>query len=379
MRLFKKIYTWILAVTLLLVTGITVFLYTAPQFGASSEGERLARIQASSHYQNGEFVNTIFTTMDMNMSSVAKTLEEFMTAKNTRPKQPLPTDFSDSASLPADSLMYITWYGHSAALLEMEGKRILLDPMFGPAASPVPFFGKRFDYLQPINFAQFKAIDALVISHDHYDHLDYGSIVKLNPEVKHFYVPLGVGAHLEHWGVEISKITELDWWESASADGITYTATPARHFSGRGILDRNQTLWASWVVQSAKNKVYFSGDSGYGPHFKEIGQRLGPFDLAMMECGQYNEKWKAIHMMPEQTMQAFLDVGGEVLMPIHWGAFELSVHPWTESVERLNRANRMSVLIATPQIGTRYPVGMHPTTTRWWEALHTPSANYTHR
>jgi L-ascorbate metabolism protein UlaG (beta-lactamase superfamily) len=372
MRLLKKIFAWLLALTILIVTGSALFLYTAPQFGAGSEGKRLARVEASPHYENGTFVNAIYTSMDMSMASVVKTLEEFMTAKNTRPTRPLPTDFVTDKTPISDSLAYITWFGHSAALLEMEGKRILLDPMFGPTASPVSFFGKRFDYTSPIDMDQFTNIDALVISHDHYDHLDYGSVLKLNPEVKHFFVPLGVGAHLERWGVDSAKITELDWWESAEVDGITYTPAPARHFSGRGISDRNKTLWASWMVKGKHTNIYFSGDSGYGPHFKEIGQRFGPFNLAMMECGQYNEKWKAIHMMPEQTMQAFLDVQGEVLMPIHWGAFDLSVHPWTESVERLNRANSTSAFIATPAIGTRYPVDAHPPTTAWWEPLLLP-------
>lgn len=270
---------------------------------------------------------------------------------------------------PPDTSVYVTWFGHSAVLLEIEGKRILLDPMLGPAASPVPFFAKRFAYRQPIDFAPLVKIDAVVISHDHYDHLDYGSIQKLNPNVGHFYVPLGVGGHLERWGVDSTKITELDWWESAERDGLTFTATPQRHFSGRGLIDRNSTLWASWVVAGASRKVYFSGDGGYGPHFEQIGQRFGPFDLAMVECGQYNVKWKDIHLLPEQTMQAFLDLKGEVLMPIHWGAFNLAVHPWTESVERLNRANKTGVFIATPTIGTRYPVGTRQPTTNWWESV----------
>lgn len=367
-KFLKTLLKYLLLLVVVLVAGIAIFVNTAPQFGAAAKGTRLARMKASPEYHEGTFMNLIPTSMDMNAGKMVETMEEFINAKGTRPDQPLPVDFADKVP-PADTLVHITWFGHSAVLLELDGKRILLDPMLGPAASPVPFFAQRFAYRAPIDMAQFTNIDAVVISHDHYDHLDYPSIQKLDAQVGHFYVPLGVGAHLERWGVDSAKITELGWWQSAQAEGITFTATPARHFSGRGLTNRNSTLWASWVVQGRENKVYFSGDSGYGPHFQQIGARLGPFDLAMMECGQYNEKWEAIHMMPEQTMQAFLDLKGQVLLPIHWGAFDLSVHPCTESVERLNRANTTGVFIATPTIGTRYPIGTHPSTTRWWEPL----------
>ena len=368
LNFLKKLLKYLLLLLLAGAVGVFIFVKTAPQFGAAAEGPRLERVKASPQYKGDAFVNPIPTSMAMSADSILSTLEEFISAKNTRPDQPLPVDFSEKNQKP-DSFIHITWFGHSAVLLEIEGKRILLDPMLGPSASPVPFFAKRFTYREPIDFGQFKKIDAVVVSHDHYDHLDYESIQKLDANVGHFYVPLGVGAHLEHWGVDSAKITELDWWESAKEDGLTFTATPQRHFSGRGLTDRNSTLWASWVVAGVSHKVYFSGDGGYGLHFKEIGQRFGPFDLAMIECGQYNVKWKDIHLMPEQTMQAFLDLKGEVLMPIHWGAFNLAVHPWTESVERLNRANTTGVFIATPTIGTRYPIGTRQPTTNWWESV----------
>ncbi len=368
MNFLKKFLKYLLLLIVIFAVGIFLFVSFAPQFGANSEGADLARVEASPQYRDGSFMNAIQTSMDMNADSIVSTLKEFINAKNTRPDQPLPVDFANKKASP-DTALHVTWFGHSAVLLEIEGKRILLDPMLGMAASPVPFFAKRFAYRKPIDFTPLVNIDAVIISHDHYDHLDYGSIQKLNPHVGHFYVPLGVGAHLERWGVDRAKITELDWWESASADGLTFTATPQRHFSGRGLTNRNSTLWASWVVKGRQKTVYFSGDGGYGPHFEEIGQRFGPFDLAMVECGQYNVKWKDIHLMPEQTMQAFLDLKGKVLMPIHWGAFDLAVHPWTESVERLNRANASGVFIATPTIGARYSVGARQPTPRWWEAL----------
>ncbi len=252
----------------------------------------------------------------------------------------------------------------------MEGKRILLDPMLGPAASPVPIFGKRFALEQPIDIRQFTRIDAVLISHDHYDHLDYRTIRRLKKHVRHFYVPLGVGSHLRRWGVDPRRITELDWWDSVEIDGIQLTATPAQHFSGRGLSDRNRTLWASWAIRGSHQNIFFSGDSGYGPHFKEIGDRLGPFDFTMMECGQYNEKWASIHAMPEESVQGNIDLRGKVMMPIHWGSLQLAVHTWTDPVERATtEAALRGVRLVTPMIGESFLVEENIPSTPWWTAL----------
>ncbi len=351
--------------------GITLFVSFSPQFGAKSSGKYLERIAQSENFKDGQFVNQIETKLDYSFSSMSKAIWEFATAKKTAPEKPLPVKFGENDYVVAnDSLVQITWFGHSAFLMEMEGKRLLLDPMFGPTASPVSFTGKRFPYEKPINFDQFTNIDAVIISHDHYDHLDYPSIARLRGQVAHFFVPLGVGAHLLHWGVAPEKITELDWWENANLDHLKFTATPARHFSGRGLTDSKKTLWASWVLEGKNTKIYFSGDSGYGPHFKEIGDKFGPFDFAMMECGQYNEKWEAIHMMPEQTVQAAIDVGTKVMMPIHWGAFSLAPHPWTEPITRLLKAaEAQNILVIHPMIGDRFILGNDFPTMRWWENI----------
>lgn len=211
----------------------------------------------------------------------------------------------------------------------------------------------------------------MIISHDHYDHLDYPSIIKLKPHVNRFFVPLGVGSHLKHWGVPEDKITELDWWESADFGHFTFTATPARHFSGRSITDNKKTQWASWVLQGQYNNLYFSGDGGYAEHFKGIGKKYGPFDFTMLECGQYNPRWEAIHMMPEQTAQANIDLRGKVMMPIHWSAFDLSLHKWKEPVIRLlAAAAKLDVQVATPYIGERFAVGRDFPKEKWWETLH---------
>ena len=267
-------------------------------------------------------------------------------------------------------MIYVTWYGHSAILLEIEGKRILIDPMLGPAASPVPFLTKRFEYEDPIDLDDIVDIDAVLISHDHYDHLDYPTISKIKDKVGHFYTALAVGEHLKHWGISSDKITELDWWQTSKIGHIELVATPARHFSGRGVTDRNKTQWASWVILGRHNRVYFSGDSGYAPHFSEIGDKYGPFDFTMMECGQYNEMWEAIHMMPEQTIQAHIDLKGKIMMPIHWGAFNLSLHDWTDPIERAKaEADRLGVTLLSPYIGDRFVIekeGPEEPNANWW-------------
>jgi L-ascorbate metabolism protein UlaG (beta-lactamase superfamily) len=253
--------------------------------------------------------------------------------------------------------------------LQIAGKHILLDPMFGISPSPFPALtSKRFSNNLPVIPEDLPPIDAVVISHDHYDHLDYPSIAKLKDKVTMFFVPIGLGAHLRRWGVRETQITELDWWDEQEFAGLTFVCTPSRHFSGRTLTDRFATLWASWVIDSGKQKLFFSGDTGYGPHFKEIGSKYGPFDLTLMECGQYDERWANIHMMPEQTVQAHQDLGGKRMVPMHWGAFVLSLHTWTGPVERVTAAaKKAGVTLLTPKIGETMPIGGKDyATTAWW-------------
>jgi L-ascorbate metabolism protein UlaG (beta-lactamase superfamily) len=344
------------------------FIQFSPQFGGVPKGVRLEKMIQSKHFENGRFINLITTEMDMSLSKIPGLMYEFMFNGNGRtPAKPLPVRFDASRSEYPDSAAKITWYGHSALLLEIDNKKILLDPMLGKAASPVAFMTNRFAYEQPIDLEAIPKIDAVIYSHDHYDHLDYSSVNALKEKTEHFYTPLGVGAHLESWGVPADKITELDWWESADVGNTKLIAAPARHFSGRGLTDRNKTQWASWIIDGENEKIYFSGDSGYGPHFKEIGERFGPFDFAMMECGQYNERWEAIHMMPEQTIQASIDIKSKKMMPIHWSAFNLSLHNWTEPVERaLKAAREKNVNMITPQIGLRFCPQTSKEQLHWW-------------
>lgn len=335
LKILKYMLLSIVGIVVLLGIGITLFVSFAPQFGQSPKGDDLSRIEQSEHYENGEFVNLIETKMDLQFSKMPGLMLEFLNPpKGKNPEKPQPTRWDDGDNSNADSLTYVTWFGHSAVMVEMDEQVILIDPMLGESSSPVGFMTKRFGYQEPIDFDDLPHVDAIIISHDHYDHLDYESILKLKDKTDHFYTALGVGSHLKSWGVPADRITELDWWDTADQKGIKLVAAPARHFSGRGVLDRNKTQWASWIIQGENQKVYFSGDGGYGPHFKEIGEKYGPFDFAMVECGQYNEMWSAIHMMPEQSVQAAIDVKSKLAMPIHWGAFDLAPHVWQDPIVR---------------------------------------------
>lgn len=337
--------------------------------GQVPKGSDLERIRKSDHYDKGRFTNPIATSTG-DVWGALKEMPKMLFDDTKNPHRPLPVAFADDALGKADSLTHITWFGHSAFLLELQGQRILIDPMFGDVASPVPFGTKRFPYQRKIPWEELRDIDVVLISHDHYDHLDYPSITRLKDEVKHFITPLGVGSHLKSWGVAAENITEMDWWQSTEMNGIAYTATPSRHFSGRGLTDRDATQWAGWALQADGQKIYFSGDSGYGPHFREIGEKLGPFDFAMMECGQYNTVWSDIHMMPEETVQAAKDVKARTTMPIHWGAFRLAPHGWTESVERFTEAAHKDQLpYILPEIGERLQIGRDFPKKEWWREV----------
>ncbi len=343
-------------VGILVLTGV-IFVNVSPQFGASPFEAQKIQYAKSPHYHDGIFVNLIPTSLDLGFVNTIKILYNFFFKElpGLEPEAPLEIEKIDSLQImrKPPAMKRLTWFGHSACLLELEGKKIFFDPMLGESPAPHPLLGpKRYSEELPIPIEKIPYLDAVVLSHDHYDHLDYQSIVKLKNKVGRFYVPLGVSAHLIAWGVSSEKITELDWWKETSHDGFTFICTPARHFSGRRFSDNFTTLWASWVVKTDSTNVYFSGDSGYGPHFKEIGNRFGPFDFVMLECGQYNELWQDIHMMPEQTVQAAIDLKGRLMMPIHWGAFTLARHPWIDPIERVTlAAHDQHVPITTPRIG----------------------------
>ena len=355
--------------------AITLFINYYPSFGASQTTAKIEKFSGTGHYNEGVFVNQIPTSLDMNFSKSISILKDYISGiPNAKPENPLPVLKVDSLTNTSktDSLLRVTWFGHSAFLLEINGKNILLDPMFGDVPAPHPWLGpKRFTEGLPIEIEELPFIDAVLFSHDHYDHLDYDSIIKLKEKVRHFFVPLGVGAHLIKWGVDSAKVSEHDWWSQAAFEGLQFVCTPARHFSGRAITDRNSTLWASWVILSPDRKIYFSGDSGYGPHFKTIGEKYGPFDFAMMECGQYDLRWENIHMLPEQTVQAAIDVKTKLFMPIHWGTFVLALHPWKDPVERVTKkARELNLPVTVPQIGEQINLDNPEVESKeWWVSL----------
>ncbi len=363
----------ITVISILLVVAIIAILFInlSPQFGANPSKKQALQYENLDYYEDGKFSNLIPTNMDMDFLEAVKMLPEFFKNDPTRrPDFELPVVKRDSLELATTPVeTRLVWFGHSSFLLQMDGKNILIDPMFGDVPAPNPLLGKkRFSKELPIAIEELPQIDMIIMSHDHYDHLDYGSIQRLQAKTKAFYMPLGMGAHFEKWGVDPSRIHELAWWEEIQASGIFLALTPARHFSGRGLTNRFSTLWGSWVIKGNSDAIYFSGDSGYGPHFKEIGEKYGPFDFAMMECGQYNERWKEIHMMPEETAQAAQDVRANVFMPIHWAAFTLAMHSWDDPVTRvIDKADKIKQPIVVPEIGEFILFGENlKSNSEWW-------------
>lgn len=329
-KALKMIGISLLVVLAIVVLVTTLFLNLSPQFGKAATAEQKKTYRKSGHFKDKIFVNESETVLDVNAIKFLK--ETIKGSPNRRPKKDIPVQKLDSLSIANNSEnTLLTWFGHSAFLLEIDGKKILIDPMFGESPAPHPALGtKRYSKELPIPIEKLPFIDAVIISHDHYDHLDYESIQKLKGKVGQYFTPLAVGNHLTSWGIPKENIHEMNWWDETNFQGLQLTCTPARHFSGRGLFDRATTLWSSWVIKGEKENLFFSGDSGYDSHFKEIGEKYGPFDIALMECGQYNEDWKAIHMMPEETIQAALDVKSKLVLPIHWGAFTLALHDWTD-------------------------------------------------
>lgn len=374
LQLLRKVGIFLLAAIVLFAITVTLFLYFAPQIGGTPEGDRLERMLASPNYDGEIFQNTVETNMDIGLSDYPSMMYKFFKGvdRGEPDKEIMTTPFDAGVySLVPDSQTAITWFGHSTALVKLEGKTLLIDPVFSPRTSMVSFMGpKNFKYDKYMQVEDLPEVDAVIISHDHYDHLDYETIVKLKEKVDHFFVPLGIGAHFERWEISADAITEMDWWEEAEFEGLTMALTPSRHFSGRGLADRSTTLWGSWAILGQNQKIYFSGDGGYTPEFQKIGEKYGPFDLAFIECGQYNEMWAAIHMMPEESVQASIDLQAKVMIPIHWGKFPLALHTWEDPVERMTaRADELGVDYLLPTVGETMILTEDEPKDRWWEAF----------
>ncbi|MYX46621.1 MBL fold metallo-hydrolase [Streptomyces sp. SID89] len=345
-------------------------------FGADPDGARMARIRRSPHFKDGVFQNPggpARTRPSGSMLDFAKLYFDKQERPRRSPQGTVPvhpTTYADLAR-PAATGLRLTWLGHSSVLAEIDGQRVLFDPVWGERCSPFPFAGPARLHPVPLPLAALGPVDVVVISHDHYDHLDMPTIKALAGTDTLFAVPLGVGAHLERWGVSADRLRELDWHEATKVGGLTLTATPARHFCGRGLRNTQHTLWASWVVAGEEHRVYHSGDTGYFEGFKDIGAEHGPFDATMIQIGAYSEFWPDIHMTPEEGVRAHLDLQGGTphgaLLPIHWATFNLAPHAWAEPGEwTLAAGEAVGQAVACPVPGLPFePAGEIPARP-WW-------------
>lgn len=357
-------------VLLITVTGVIILaiLISCAAFldRAPSVSERISK---SPQYSNGEFRNPD-QNIEFSIGTTLTSLWDFVfNKKNTKPKKNLPKQVVDLATFKIrnSNQLRVSWIGHSSLLINIDGLIILTDPVLEMSVS---FLGpSRYNGDAPVKAEELAEIDVVLISHDHYDHLNKFTIERIHHKASLFITPLGVGKYLKKWGVSSEKIIELDWWEETEiGNNLAVVCTPAQHFSGRGISDRNKTLWSSFVVESESHRIFFGGDSGYFDGFKEIGRKYGPFDMTFLECGAYNERWANIHMMPEETVQAHLDLKGDILHPIHWGTFDQALHPWNEPMNRLiTAAESAGVRTATPIVGSLTIYDTDIPSERWWK------------
>jgi L-ascorbate metabolism protein UlaG (beta-lactamase superfamily) len=361
----RRVGRWMLGLAGIAALIVGVLLMEAwTSLGQRPTGERLERISQSEHFKDGQFVNRLPVVEEIGKATV----RWLKGGNNLEPDVPLPLERRTSADFatPPASGLRITWLGHSTLILEIGGKRILTDPVFSKRTSPSQWWGPARFHEVPLALADLPALDAVIISHDHFDHLDMGSIKALAGKVP-FFTPLGVGQHLEYWGGPADQITELDWWQSIKLDDLELHCTPSRHFSGRSLLGRNATQWASWSLISPTRRLFFSGDTGMFPGFSEIGERLGPFDVTLLEVGAYDAAWADVHLGPEQAVAAHKLLRGTLMMPVHWGTFNLAVHAWTEPAERLiAAADKEGVTVRIPRPGGQIDVADPGELDRWW-------------
>jgi len=336
-------------------------------------GERLARAMASKQFRDGKFHNTSGATADLEGPSGGVMWDFFFGRGKRVPKGPLPLASPvETWKAPPSTGLRVTWLGHSTLLLEIDGVRLLTDPVWCERASPVPFAGPKRFHPVPVSIEQLPKLDAVLLSHDHYDHLCPSSIRALARRRVPFITSLGVGARLENFGVAPDDITELDWWEErAIANGpLTITATPAQHFSGRSLVDRNSTLWSSFVLATSKRRVFYSADTGPTKELADIGAKLGPFELTMIEIGAWHPAWGLIHLGPQRALEAFFQLGGGTFLPIHWGTFDLALHLWDEPADTLLALAKPSgAKIITPLIGEAVEPSRVAGPNPWWRSV----------
>ncbi|MFF4383392.1 MBL fold metallo-hydrolase [Kitasatospora sp. NPDC001547] len=342
-------------------------------FGRRPDGEREERVRNSPQYRDGVFHNapsTLARTAGAPGFDGATARRMLFERAGRVPAHPVPTVRPASPPGPAAEGVEVTWYGHASVLVEVEGFRVLLDPIWSDRCSPAAHVGPKRLHPVPVELEELPQVDAVLISHDHYDHLDMATVKRLvRSQSAPFAVPLGIGAHLRRWGVPEHRIIELDWDETCTLGGLVLTLTAAHHFSGRG-LTRNTTLWGSWVVAGPNRRVFYTGDSGYFEGYARIGEQHGPFDAALVQIGAYDAAWADIHMTPEDAVLAHRDLTAGLLVPVHWCTFNLGLHPWAEPIERLVKAAKdQAVPLAVPRPGERVDVDNPPELDGWWEAV----------
>lgn len=362
----------ILLASLICAIVIAVYIFMSrPPFGAVPTGERLQRIKRSPHYKDGSFQNIHYTPTMTEGVGFFKVLKDFIFNRNERlkPSHAIPSRKTNLLDLePGENVL--VWFGHSSYFMQVDGKKILVDPVLSGNASPLSFTTKSYPGTDVYAPDDFPPIDYLFISHDHWDHLDYRTILPMKQKIKKIITGLGTAAHFERWGFDKNSIIEKDWNEAVELDpGFTIHTLPARHFSGRGF-KRNQVLWMSFALFTPTKKIYIGGDSGYDTHFAEIGKTFGPFDLAILECGQYNANWKHIHMMPEETVQAAIELCAKKLMPVHWAKFSLGQHAWDEPILRVTAEAQIKMQpLVHPMIGEKVNLDDPGSFSRWWETI----------
>lgn len=351
--MFRKKPMLYTPISVIILLAAIFFIYTnLPEFGRVPKGERLERIKQSSNYRDGKFHNRHVTPQLSSDKNRVMVMLRFLFGNNKdlRPDKPVPAIKTDLKSLPTHG-NYFVWFGHSSSLLQVDGKRILIDPVF-ESASPVPFFNKPFKGTDIYKPQDMPATDYLIITHDHWDHLDYETVIKLKDRVRKVICPLGVGEHFEYWGFGKDNIIELDWNQKTTPDnGFTIYCLPARHFSGRSFSPDN-TLWASFMLQTPAMKIYIGGDGGYDTHFAEIGKQFPDIDIAIMENGQYNDDWRYIHLMPQYLVKAIKDLNPKKVFTVHNSKYALARHPWTEPLDNIaSSAEKDSINLYMPVIG----------------------------